>query len=813
MLDTLELYVYSTKQYLESGLVKVGHCKVGRHKQRIREQFGTSNPEMPESELIGELPPGVTDKIIHEQLIKNGNSKVEASPGKEWFKATFDDVKRAYNQVVYGTHRRDNFKLREEQSLALDKAKKWFLQEYPEEVINSATYPNRFLMNAKMRFGKCFTSIHLAKELGAKKILIVTYKPDVIGEWIEVVNDHVDFEGWLGVRAKAKSNESITYTLNQNADFFKRSKPSVLCVSLQDLAIDKHGNTKERLQEIPRAKWDLVIFDEVHYGSRTDRASHILNHIEYRWLLELSGTPFKLIQNDDYCAQQVYIYSYLDEQVKKKNEISTDVDDLKQRVYRQLPDLDISTIELTDQDIQMQKEVFQTDDIDFSLNRLFETKDSLFLYEDAVDNFLEGLTKSGHDARSISVFGKLAMQLGCPAERHTVWWLNRIESIRALANKLRVHPYFSKFIIVDASGSDRGNGDDRLIAREKAQLQKAINDSRASSNMLGTITLTCGRFLTGVTIKEWDSILVLNDKQSAESYFQAIFRVQSAWFNNKTHEIYKLKGYVFDFSISRCLTVAYDCANNIADQVDQIQSYEGTLDVNTDNLEIITQDLCDKLNIKRFYEGSLTSNPATARDIFELLNHEGSKIALARRITSNFLINFSKLKLVDERLKEILGRVKGYRTQDVGGMTVETLKQIGLDAEKLAEIKDDPNITTEEKEERYQEYIDKDKDKKRKSHKQWYATQIKRLALCMVDFIYMTYERESNIDDVIETKSPEFFEVMTGITKEEFRELCNIGFINRLPLNRIVREFKDQEETSLSPEKYIFDNIYRSISD
>jgi hypothetical protein len=387
-----------------------------------------------------------------------------------------------------------------------------------------------------------------------------------------------------------------------------------------------------------------------------------------------------------------------------------------------------------------------------------------------------------------------------------------VESIRVLADKLRSHPYFSNFIILDASGSDSNNGEnDTRIARDKVMLAKAIDESINNPNKLGTITLTCGRFLTGVTVKEWDSILVLNDTESAEGYFQAIFRVQSAWFNATTHEIHKKTGWVFDFSISRCLTVAYYCADNIADQIDQMQSAEGTTDVNTDNMDIITLDLCEKLNIKRFYEGSLISDPTTAKDIFEILNHEGAKIALARRITSNFLINFSKLKLIDDRLKNILGKIKGYRTQDVGGINTEILIQIGGDAELLDKVKADVNLPTENKEEIYKDFVEKEKNKEIKTYKQWYATQIKRLALCMVDFIYLTYERESNIDDVIETKSPHFFQVITGITKEDFRELCDTGFINRSPLNRIVREFKDQETTSLEPDKYIFDNISLSV--
>jgi hypothetical protein len=417
---------------------------------------------------------------------------------------------------------------------------------------------------------------------------------------------------------------------------------------------------------------------------------------------------------------------------------------------------------------------------------------------------------AGHEARAISVFGKLGSQLGVPPIRHTVWWLSRVESISALIERLKAHPYFSRFELINASGSDSSDEDDETImAREKSAVEKKIAEVIENPTKLGTITLTCGRFLTGVTIKEWDSILVLNDVKSAESYFQAIFRVQSAWIDSKSKKILKRKAWVFDFAITRCLRIAYECASNIADQLDQQDSYEQKVDFNKDNLEITVAGLCDTLDIKRFYEGSLVSTPTTAKDIFDALNHEGSRISLAKRITSNVLVNFGSLKFLEDNphLFEILSKVKGYRTQDVGSIDITDLVQIGIDAEKLEDVKGDHSLTKEEKEKELEDFIEKEKDKERQTRKKWYATQIKRLAICMADFIYMTYERECNIEDVIQTKSPEFFQVMTGITKENFVELCEKGFINRFALNRIVREFKDQENSSLSPEEYIHENL------
>ncbi len=816
-----ELYAYSTETYLQQGMVKVGHSKIGRSKERVEEQFGTSNPERPKFLLIGELPEGKTDKDIHNQMILNGCKWIKDGPGKEWFKTgnkndPFSEVRKAYNKIKYGSNRSDNFSPREEQQMAVEKAKKWFLKEYPKEVIGSATHSNRFLINAKMRFGKCFTSIHLAKALSCQYTLVVTYKPDVIGEWIDTVNNHIAFDSWTGVRAKKKSDRPLDPTLTNNGNFPQINGPIVMCVSLQDLWIDKNGNTKERLHKIPNISWDLIIFDEVHYGSRTERAKNILDKLKYKNRLGLSGTPFRLIEQDDFCPQQVYTYSYLDEQKRKKREAELDPNEEKEGVYRQLPDINISTIEITEDDIKEQKDKFKTDDIDFSLNTLLETQNGNFVHEDAVDHFIEGLHKSGHGARSISVYGKLGENLGCPAKRHSVWWVNRVDSITALIKKLEVHPYFSKFTLINASGSDNksNDNDENIIARDKGKVQEAIEKINKDSSKLGTITFTCGRFLTGVTIKEWDSILILTDVQSAESYFQAIFRVQSSWVDKKTKKILKRKAWVFDFAITRSLKVTYDCALNIADQIAQKESSEGKLDSSKDNLEIITTGLCDTLDIKRFYEGSLVSTPTTSKDIFEALNHEGSKIALARKITSNTLVNYSCLRLLENNpdLLEILKKVKGYRTQDVGNINVEELAQIGADASILDEAILDPNLPIEEKEKIIDDFSEKDRDKERQTRKKWYATQIKRLAICMSDFIYMTYEREYNIDHVIQTKSPEFFEVMTGISKDDFVKLCDLGFMNRVKLNEIVRMFRDQETTSLNPEKYILEDLKKLVA-
>lgn len=813
-MEELELYVYSTETYLQKGLVKVGHSKLGRHKERIREQFGTSNPENPIILWVHTLPQGKTDKHIHAQMIKNGIDHVEDSPGQEWFKATTNDVKLAFNQVVFGSARVENYEPRKEQAEAIEKARKWFFKEVPPEAANGATHLNRFLLNAKMRFGKCFTGLHVAKAVNAKNTLIVTYKPEVISEWMDTANGHVAFTGWLGIRAKKKNGAVIEPTLTEDGVFPAFEGPRVLCVSLQDLDIDEKGNTKIRLEKVLETEWDLIIFDEVHFGSRTDRARHIIDSLKVKYRLDLSGTPFRLIQEDDFCSHQVFTYSYIDEQKNKREEIQNDPGEQKPKIYREMPDLHISTIEITEEDIAQQKDSFLTDDMDFSLNELFKARgNGSFVYNDAVDHFLDGLVKADNSARAISVFGKLASQLGCPPVRHTVWWLNRVDSINALAKKLAKHPYFSKFEIINASGTGAAeeDEDETTIARDKEAITKGIKKVSEDPTKLGSITLTVRRFLTGITIKEWDSILVLNDVKSPESYYQAIFRVQSAWVNRKEGIVVKPEAWIFDFAITRCLRLTYNYAQALADQLDQQDITNQQVDLNKDNLTETVQGLCDTLDIKRFYEGKLTPDSTDAKNIFEALNLEGAKASLARIITSDALVDFGSLKLleVNPDIWDILKRIKGYRTQDVG--TLEDFVQIGKEMEEKKK-KDPKDITEEEVAEKNEEFVEKEEDKEKKSRKKWYATQIKRLAICMADFIYMTYEREYNIHEVINTKSPEFFHVMTGITKDEFAVLCENGFINVFTLNRIVRDFRQQENSSLDPELFILEHLKRLVA-
>ncbi|MDE0518723.1 MAG: DEAD/DEAH box helicase family protein, partial [Bdellovibrionales bacterium] len=604
--------------------------------------------------------------------------------------------------------------------------------------------------------------------------------------------------------------------LDEKGNFPEHSGSLVLCVSLQDLDIDEQGNVKDRLKKVLETKWDLLIFDEVHFGGRTDRVKNILKYLSPTYRLDLSGTPFRLIETIDFCPEQVFTYSYLDEQKNKRQEIQDDPEKNQPFIYRQMPNMNLSTIEITDKDIKTQREKFMTDDRDFSLNELFKSNSSGFIHNDAVDHFLESLSKREHGATALSVYGKLGEQLGLPKRRHSVWWLNRVQSIRQLIKKLKRHFVFSQYEIINAAGGDAGDDfsdddlPDEIFAKNKQDIINKIEKVNSDKiNKMGTITLTCRKFLTGVTIKQWDSILILNDIQSAESYFQAIFRIQSAWFDKQHKEVLKPVGFVFDFAISRCLRTTYDYADALTDQLDQQDSHR--LQICRDNLKTVIDGLCNTLDIKQFYEGSLRSDPVTSRQIFEAVSSEGSKVALARRITSDALVSFPSLALLEKHphLFEALKNVKGYRSQQAGSL--EDFIKIGDEAKRKKLEKDKLEVSNEKVEKDNEDFVEKETDKEKKNKKKWYATQIKRLAICMADFVYMTKFREYKIDHVIETKDAEFFKSVTGISKDHFSELCDKGFIHRESLNRIVREFRHQEESSLKPEEYIFEHIQQTM--
>ena len=261
-----------------------------------------------------------------------------------------------------------------------------------------------------MRFGKCLTTMQIAEEIQAKNVLIITYKPEVFEGWLEIVNDHLDFCNWEGILAKKNPNlKAKHFSSEGKVPRIKQGKALVVCASLQDIQCkDDIQTVKRRIQPLFKKTWDLIIFDEVHYGGLTERLKITLNKIKHKKRIDLSGTPFRLLENVDLCTQQVFNYSYFDELKNKQNEEQKDPDGKSKKIYRAFPNLRVSTIEITKEDLNQSLSGFYNKYYEFSLNKLFSASKGKFVNEEAVDNFLTNLHETGQKARSVSVYGALS---------------------------------------------------------------------------------------------------------------------------------------------------------------------------------------------------------------------------------------------------------------------------------------------------------------------------------------------------------------------------------------------------------------------
>lgn len=339
------IYAYSIADEAHKGLLKVGQT-TRDVRQRVAEQLRTAAIKNFTVELdeLADRNDGriVTDHGVRAALVKKGFENVEL----EWMRCSVKDVKTVLAELrtgkqLTGTHH-ETFPMRREQAEAVNKTHAYFRSIWKED----ANAVPRFLWNAKMRFGKTFTSYQLAKQLGAKRVLVVTFKPAVEDAWQTDLESHVDFDGW-------------TY-LSRNSDGdprnVSREMPLVYFGSFQDLlGRDSAGNIKPRNEWVHEVNWDLVIFDEYHFGAWRETAKELFEgeeeavfkkeaKLEYgagledvnedlselseketeflpittRAYLYLSGTPFRALATGEFIEEQIFNWTYTDEQRAKE---------------------------------------------------------------------------------------------------------------------------------------------------------------------------------------------------------------------------------------------------------------------------------------------------------------------------------------------------------------------------------------------------------------------------------------------------------------------------------------------------------------
>ena len=480
------------------------------------------------------------DKEVHDVLLRSGiKRKVfdKVNGANEWFCCDLETAKRAITAVKEGRKALHNSEIsvgqspivfRPEQREAIDKTLKQFKRG------------NQMLWNAKMRFGKTLSALQVVKERGDfLRVLILTHRPVVDAGWFE------DFGKIF------YDNDEYAYGSKTNGDSFtsleRRARLGecryIYFASMQDLrGSELVGGNFDKNNDIFSTPWDLIIVDEAHEGTQTELGRAVMAELtkEKTKVLRLSGTPFNLL--DDYKEEEIFTWDYVMEQRAKAEWDLTHPGD--HNPYAGLPRLNIYTY-----DLGRLMNQFADEDIAFNFREFFRINDNgEFIHRSHVENFLNLLTKT--DEESMYPFANKRYR---DIFRHTLWMMPGVKSAKALSSILRNHPVFGLFEVVNVAG----DGEEEEANEEALRkVEKAIGPDPDKTR---TITLSCGRLTTGVSVKPWTGVFMLSGSfnTAASTYMQTIFRVQTpATINGRVKE----DCYVFDFAPDRTLKVLAETA-------------------------------------------------------------------------------------------------------------------------------------------------------------------------------------------------------------------------------------------------------------
>lgn len=801
-----KIYVYTEPQYKTAdwegkrngrGFLKIGFT-TGNVVERIRQQFPTNKPiDNPFEVLLEDIAVRndgtfFTDKDVH-RILRKYEAEERTSQGRhtEWFECTLEEVEQAIfavkNHKSVIESRRLNFSMRPEQKRAVQLTSQYF-KKFSYEREHKAPH---FLWNAKMRFGKTFTAYQLAKEMGWKKVLVLTFKPAVQNSWESDLVSHVDFKDWQFV--------SRTGTQYSEID---AKKPFVWFASFQDvLQKTDAGGIKPRNEEIHCINWDCIILDEYHFGAWRENARDLydaedkkeqqeqsgkaLDYYDEEQMplttnayLYLSGTPFRALNNGEFLEDQIFNWTYTDEQREKE------AWDPKQgeNPYLELPKMVMMTYQMPEEirSIALLGEYNQ-----FDLNEFFKAKEEngvyKFLHESEVLNWLN-LIRGQYKPSTLDEL-KIGKKPPMPfsdvrllsALNHTFWFLPSVASCKAMGELLSKHPFYKEYKIIVCAGNDAGIGVEALGPVQRT-ISKGFNTK--------SITLSCGKLTTGVTVPEWGGIFMLRNTSSPETYFQSAFRVQSPWviknpdgLNPNEKAIIKDTCYVFDFAPDRALS--------------QIAEYSARLNANSkESPEKRVEEFIHFLPVL-CYDGS-TMELINASELLDLVISGTASSMLARRWESALLVNVDNptlLKLLEnDKAMDALSRIEGFRNLNKEITTLvnksEALKKTKQDNKDALSTKEKKELTQEEKE--------------IKSKRKEIQEKLLKFATRIPVFMYLTDYREQTLHDVITQLEPELFQKVTGLTIPDFELLVSIGIFNEQVMNSAVFAFRRYEEASLS---------------
>lgn len=559
------IYAYTTPEIARhNGWTKIGYTEQDVE-TRIKQQTHTAdvkwNLEWKGNALFDDgSGERFTDKDFHAYLRKLGVEQ-EAGKNNEWFHVTGQESKikfydfRANHGILQSVSTVIPYQLRKEQEIAVE-----------QTIAYKNGHKNgEFLWNAKPRFGKTLSVYDFCKKINANKVLIVTNRPAIANSWYDDYTKFIGREGGYffvsnvdGVRNKQGVISYDEYkkdkqTRQKHKDIDDTVEMGIIdFVSLQDLKGSIYfGGEYDKLQEVSKINWDVLVIDEAHEGVDTYRTDVAFERIERKFTLHLSGTPFKALANNKFDDNAIYNWTYADEQAAKRD---WDVSSEKENPYESLPRLNLFTYQMSEiikDELQQGVEINgETEEYAFDLNEFFSTNNGKFKYNSSVDKFLDAMTLQEKFPFSTP---ELRDEL-----KHTFWLLDRVESAKALALKLNNHPVFKDYKVILAAGDGKLDDDEET----KKSYDKVVD---AIGKYDKTITLSVGQLTTGITIPEWTAVLMLSNVKSPAIYMQAAFRAQNpCLFQNGSSYARKENAYVFDFDPARTLTIFEKFANDLS---------------------------------------------------------------------------------------------------------------------------------------------------------------------------------------------------------------------------------------------------------
>lgn len=803
------IYAYTIADKAHEGLLKVGQT-ARDVKQRVAEQLKTAaitnyTIELDES---AEAEDGsiITDHALRAALKRKGfaNSQLE------WMQCTVADVKTVLaelctGQKLTGTHH-ETFPPRKEQMEAVEQTYTYYHSRWQQD----ATAVPRFLWNAKMRFGKTFTSYQLAKRLDAKRVLVLTFKPAVEDAWQTDLESHVDFDGW----------QYLSRNSGRDPSQIDGDKPVVYFGSFQDLlGRDKVGNIKARNEWLHTINWDLVVFDEYHFGAWRETAKELFEgedaavakreaRLEYavdlegvnedlgvlsdseaeflpittRAYLYLSGTPFKALATGEFIEEQIFNWTYTNEQRAKADFAAKHPD--QRNPYGALPQMRLLTYQMPDELLA----IASAGEFDeFDLNTFFAatgTGDAVtFKHKTDVQKWLD-IIRGGYAPQTVESlktgtrppFPYSDVRL-LPYLQHSFWFLPNVAACHAMANLLaeKHNVFWHDYKLIVAAGPSAGIGLDAL---------PPVRQAVGSGFDTKTITLSCGKLTTGVTVAQWSSILMLRNLKSPETYFQAAFRVQSPWSiknpngdNPNEEEILKPVCFVFDFAPTRALR--------------QLSEYGIGLSPGEANPENAVRELVSFLPVLAYDGANMTQ--IDAGGILDIAMAGTSATLLARKWESAMLVNVDNdtlRRLLDNpEAMAAVERIEGWRA--LGDNIIETIINKSDKVKELKNKAKDNDLTAKEKKELSAE------EKEYKSKRKLVQEKLIKFATRIPAFMYLTDFRENTLQDVITKLEPDLFHVVTGLTVADFHLLVRLRVFNTERMNEAVFAFRRYEDASL----------------